>query len=843
MSAHAVSARLSRVLLFASITPLSLAAQTGGSVAGTIRTDDAARPIDGAIVTVSGRAARAATDLSGRYRLNDLPAGEHWIVARAIGRLPDSVRVSVRDGDVARADFALRGSNTTLQQIAITAQKRTESAQEVPIALTAYNTEFLQRQSIQQFDALSAYVPGLNVQLQSPNNPGFVIRGITSDDGTSYVEPRVSVFQDGVSISKSRGSVVELFDLERVEVLKGPQGTLFGRGAQIGAVHVIQNKAGDRREANATLGGGNYNERFASGMVNVPIVAGTLFGRVAAIYNQRDGFIDNAGGGTLNGKNTAAVRASLRWLPTSSSTVDLIVNAQTDDSPGTSFKSKRFAPPGGDTSAFFRAGLNGGDSLKIDRQVGGVTLLWNQTLSPSWTLTSISAGRRFYSDEKFDADGTLARVLQFNEVAEGTQASQELRFAYDRGGRLNGFAGVSAFWERGSQRVPFSTDERSLFALLSPNLARFNVPAIPLINPDGSPNLSVTINPLTSAPLKTLHTEQYQNFGSAKAGEVFVDATYTIQRLSVTGGIRGTYESVDNGYEVTNSATPGSLGAILGAAPNNLFAPTNGRKNGTGVFRSAVGRAIANYEINTNLRGFLSVSKGRRPNVVVVNAAGTRTLNEETVWSTEGGMKGQTSGGRVSFDANAYRYRYNNFQTSITRLTANGVVNETLDAGRATSKGAEGSVRVQLTDRTSAFATFGYIDAKFDSADANGNRQARSGNRFRLTPMHSASAGYTFAAKATRFGQLSLSPNATFRSKVFFEDTNLPNIAEEQVLLFNARAEWRMADKRTDITLVARNLFDQQYIIDAGNTGGAFGIPTFIAGAPRFVTLQISRSF
>ncbi|MCC6245129.1 MAG: TonB-dependent receptor [Gemmatimonadaceae bacterium] len=170
-------------------------------------------------------------------------------------------------------------------------------------------------------------------------------------------------------------------------------------------------------------------------------------------------------------------------------------------------------------------------------------------------------------------------------------------------------------------------------------------------------------------------------------------------------------------------------------------------------------------------------------------------------------------------------------------------MNETLDAGRATSKGAEGSIRVQLTDRTSAFATFGYIDAKFDSTDANGNQQARSGNRFRLTPMHSASAGYTFAASPTRYGQLSLSPNATFRSKVFFEDTNLPNIAEEQVLLFNARAEWRMADKRTDITLVVRNLFDQQYIIDAGNTGGAFGIPTFIAGAPRFVTLQISRSF
>jgi len=114
----------------------------------------------------------------------------------------------------------------------------------------------------------------------------LVIRGITSDAGTSFVEPRVSVFQDGVSISKSGGSVVGLFDLELVEVLKGPPGTLFGR--------------------------------------------------VAAIYNQRDGFIENAAGGTLNGKNTAPFHASLRWLPSLTSTVDLIANFQHHDSAGTS---------------------------------------------------------------------------------------------------------------------------------------------------------------------------------------------------------------------------------------------------------------------------------------------------------------------------------------------------------------------------------------------------------------------------------------------------------------------------------------------------------------------------
>jgi outer membrane receptor protein involved in Fe transport len=842
-SPTAARALRGRSVLLALALPLALGAQPAtGTVQGTV-SEERGASVEGAILTITGRTARAVSDGSGRFLLSALPAGDHWVVARAIGLLPDSARVTVAGGATTRVAFQLRRSGTTLQAVAVTAQKRTESAQDVPLTVSALEATFLRQQAVQQFDALSAYVPGLNVQLQSPNNPGFVVRGITSDDGTSYVEPRVSVFQDGVSISKSRGSVVELFDLERVEVLKGPQGTLFGRGAQIGAVHVIQNKAANRREAELTLGGGNFNERLASGMVNAPLVAGTLFGRVAAIVNTRDGFMTNAAGGTLNGRNTAAVRASLRWLPSTTGTVDLIVNAQTDDAPGTAFKSKSYAPPGGDTTAFLRAGLNGGDSLGTNRQVGGVTLLWNQQLSPAWTLTSISAWRRFHSDETFDADGTLAPVLQFHEVAEGSQASQEVRVAYDRGGALTGFAGVSGFWERGSQRVPFETDERSLFALLSPSLRALGVPFIPLVNPDGTANLSAATNPLTGRPFKTSHAEQYQNFGRTTAVELFADASYALRRLTLTAGIRGTSESVSNGYEVTNSATPGSLGAILGAAPNNLFAPTNGRKTGTGSFRSAVGRLVADYDFGKGFLGYASLSRGRRPNVVVVNAQGARTLNEETVWSSEAGIKGQFANGQAQFDLSAYQYRYNNFQTSITRLTANGVQTQTLDAGRARAWGVEGSLRTQVSPRVSQFLTFGLTDAKFDSLDADGNRQLRAGNRFRLTPMHTASVGFTIDGREGRFGQWQLSPNMTYRAKVFFEDTNLPNIAEDFVLLANLRAGWRFKDRRTDLALVVRNLFDRPYIIDAGNTGGAFGIPTFIAGSPRFITLQLSRRF
>jgi outer membrane receptor protein involved in Fe transport len=349
---------------------------------------------------------------------------------------------------------------------------------------------------------------------------------------------------------------------------------------------------------------------------------------------------------------------------------------------------------------------------------------------------------------------------------------------------------------------------------------------------------------LTGKPLKTLQQEQYQNYGQTTAAEVFADATFKpIAPLSLTAGIRGTYEKVKNGYEVTNSTTPGTLGAYLGAGVNDLFAPTNGRKTGEGNFRSAVGRAIASYDFGSGFLAFASASKGRRPNVVSVTAAGARTLSEETVMSYEAGLKGQLLRGRVQFDANAYNYRYNNFQTSITRLTSTGVQNTTLDAGRAKSWGLEGSARAQLTSGISMFATYGYVDAKFDSLDSQGNKQARAGNRFRLTPMQAYSAGFNLTTNDASFGRLYVAPNMTYRGKVFFEDTNLPAISQNGTMLFNVRAGYVLPNSRTEVTLLVRNVLDKQYIIDAGNTGGAFGIPSFIAGAPRFVTLQLSHTF
>ena len=326
---------------------------------------------------------------------------------------------------------------TQLDEIIVTAQLRAQDPVEVPFALTTYSGERLQDLGIQDFEALSAFVPGFLVQNQSPNNPGFVMRGITSDDGAATTEPRVSVFQDGVSISKARGSFVELFDLERIEVAKGPQSTLYGRGALIGAVNIVQNRARPGvTDSAAAIWAGNYGSVGAELMINAPL--GESVGlRFATRLKRQDGTVENLlGGPDYNSVNTEAYRLGLAFEPNDAFRFDLIANYQVDDTSGTSFKSLAYAPADPATGAVLggrdpwdgaaltpTADFDGGKTLGLDREVWGVTGLGRLDLSSSLTLNSTTAYRRFDSYETFDADGVSLPILSAAEEAFGEQWS------------------------------------------------------------------------------------------------------------------------------------------------------------------------------------------------------------------------------------------------------------------------------------------------------------------------------------------------------------------------------------------------------------------------------------
>lgn len=746
-----------------------------------------------------------------------------------------------------------------LERFEVTAQKRLQTIGDVPVPLTAYTGTFLDQAGVTSYQELAPLVPGLFIQEQSPNNPGINIRGITTDSGDPRAESRVSIFQDGVSIGRSRGSVVELFDLERVEVLKGPQGTLFGRGAEIGAISLVQNKARNERSGSLTLGVGSDDARRVAGHVNAPIADGRLFGRVAWVYDSHEGTHANlADGSDLNGKDTLALRASLRWQPAEATTFDLIANFQRDEPPGTGFKSGVIPTSRGDTNPFAPAQLNRGANLGLERTVDGLTGIFTHELGSAWTLTAITGWREFDAYEEFDADGSRIHLLEFAEDARSRQFSQEIRLNFDGGGRFAGFVGAGWFDEDGSTRVPFRTDERQLWPFLSGSfrsgllaggvpspLVDFAVPAMNPFVPQATlpATLAAFANPalppslqqlafLAGAPLQGHRTDEYTQFGRTRALDLFADGTWQVtDRFEVTAGLRYTRESISSGYQASNG-TPPTLGFIVNAIPGYPYLPTNGRRSAKDSTSAWDGRLIGRFEFSPTLSAYAGVARGHRPASLLLDSTTTTALQEETVFNYEAGLKGALAGGRVQWAASAYRYEYEHFQSPVLSLGRFSL----LDAGSATGEGFEFSLQGRASDNLSVFATYAFTDATFDAVDDSGRPQQYAGFAFRLTPRHAYSLGGTLTIAAPRGSRFHITPIWSYKSAHWFEDNNASfngGLRQGAFHLVNLRAGWRSPRGRWEVTAHADNVLDEDYLIDAGNVGGSFGIPTFVAGQPR----------
>ncbi len=501
----------------------------------------------------------------------------------------------------AQAQTASAQSDTAQGDIIIvTAQLREQDPIEVPITLTTLSNEELERFGLNEMDKLSRFVPGFVVQNQSPNNPGFVMRGITSDSGTATAEPRVSVYQDGISISKSRGSYVELFDMERVEIAKGPQSTLYGRGALIGAVNLIQNKANpNKREGAASFSYGNYNAITSEAMVNLPLGEASAI-RVAGRLRTRDGYTENLlGGEDFNSADTRAIRGAFH-TEAGGLTFDIIGNYQKDRPAGTAFKSIAFNPTDPVTGAVIGtrgrnsgaalatgAGFEDDKPLGLNREVWGITGLAKWELNDRVALTSNTAYRKFNALEIFDADGMSLPLLSAGEDARGKQFSQELRLSYSDG-PVNAFVGASYFYENGSQRTPSQFDERMALTRFAgalngggfipgrpatdPALAAFfdNTAFTAALLQGVAGSYGYALNPTLAndiaANLKSSHLETATNASRTRAFDIFGDVSVQLSdQFEIGAGLRYTHDDKRTRYSSQTLNGRSILGGFLGA--------------------------------------------------------------------------------------------------------------------------------------------------------------------------------------------------------------------------------------------------------------------------------------
>ncbi|MCA0891846.1 TonB-dependent receptor [Microbulbifer agarilyticus] len=315
-----------------------------------------------------------------------------------------------------------------IEEVVVTAQKRAENLQDVPIAISAFTGDSMKAMGVKNLTDLGKFTPGVEMNNDTPLQPTYSVRGIETGDFTVGSDPAVAVYVDGVYTGRGAGAEIPLADIERVEVLKGPQGTLFGRNATGGAIHIISTKpqAEDTAELNMTAG--NYG-RVSSDLLLNKQLSDNLYGRFTASTNRRDSFADNlANDFEVGNIDTQTYRASLLWEPTPDTEVLFRADYGIMDQ-GSALRSSivpSLQAADGGTDVFGDFAL---DTPTIeDRDSWGTSLSIVHDFE-NFTFTSITAYRGFEAHLQQDEDGTADPDYKFGSANfdDQTQFSQEFR--------------------------------------------------------------------------------------------------------------------------------------------------------------------------------------------------------------------------------------------------------------------------------------------------------------------------------------------------------------------------------------------------------------------------------
>ncbi|MCX2982585.1 TonB-dependent receptor [Halieaceae bacterium IMCC14734] len=444
----------------------------------------------------------------------------------------------------------LAHSQAVLEEVVVTAQKREEGLQDVPIAVQAFTSESLDRLTAQDIGDLDAFTPNVEIP-RSSNQPSYKIRGIGTSDFGVGADPAVGVYLDGVYIGRSGGSKVAFNDIARIEILNGPQGTLFGRNAAAGAIQYVTNKPIDETEGwvQATLG--NYNRVQVEGVYNLPLTD-QLYWRTGVLANTRDGYVTNiVTGDDHQYQKNWAITSALRWLP--SDNLDILWRVEYDkiDQDSKAVTSALYGPRDNAGADFRETATN--RRLDETRELFGTSLHLTYELSAA-TFTSITSYRTYESENPENQDGWIDPTFEFddNNIEDNEQWSQEFRFAGEWGQKLQWTVGANYHEETAKQTSAISLDPSAADRLIIErevgvpydtfppgtgyDLAFSVFPHLPRIYTSGAEALAVADR----------YRENINVQGDYTSWAVFADFTYDVtEKLSLTAGVRYTEDEKD----------------------------------------------------------------------------------------------------------------------------------------------------------------------------------------------------------------------------------------------------------------------------------------------------------
>jgi outer membrane receptor protein involved in Fe transport len=694
-----------------------------------------------------------------------------------------------------------------LEEVVVTARKREEKLLDVPIAITALSGSELAERGLTTINDIVQAVPGVQVASnQGKNSPNISIRGIGMANQFSVnAATPVGLYMDEVYQTFHPAPDLQEFDLERVEVLRGPQGTLFGHNTTAGSVGFFSEtpRLDGLPNGYATLGYGNFNDVLAEGATDVTIDKDKLGLRVAAQYERRDGYMENLfpGGKDGGAEDSLQGRILLRSKP--SDDLDIILKVYGGHDHGTqSHAGLDFATP---PPALPRWRIDSAvDQPQITSQYGiGLNTKWS---NGSWAITSVSAydeGKLLY---QVDCDESLRDFCMAEYDTRGTQASQDLRVNYDTD-RSHAVAGAYYGWDR----MNFL------------QLTHFN---------DGA------LFNIRNIYVQTRNTE-------AVYGEETYDVT---DAWSVTAGLRYTFDQ-NQLSKVQAALTDVYNGApLVTTVPGGPYSPTAFLPTKNGDTDGLTGRAILQYKFDTDKLAYVSFSHGYRAGNFngseFFSPAEANFVAPEKINTYELGVKGHFLDHRLTLATATFLNDLTNQQVA-TQVLTNGTFSPGLGSLNGHSYGLEIEMQLQVLETLRLTGNMSLLRSRYDDNQViNGNIPV-GGDKFPFTPAYTALGQVDWTVWQRDDRKILLRATANYMGHYFYDPQNGSTAVgasfkngQKPYTLVDARLAYDIGNY--DFSIWGRNLTDAYYAsfnADAGNYSSAY------IGLPRTFGVQVNVKF
>lgn len=648
-----------------------------------------------------------------------------------------------------------------LDGIVVTAQRRGQSLQDVPIAVTAITSEDLAAQGLTTSTSLEAAVPSLTMP-QSGTVATPFLRGIGSQSANPNDEPSVATYIDGIYVASPLGNMYSFNNIERIEVLKGPQGTLFGRNATGGVIQLVTRDPEHDFWGTAEVGYGNYDTSMGSAYITGGITE-NLAADLSVFYrNQSEGFgINIETGNETHKERQSSLRSKWLYTPTESTELRLSLDyTSLNDTAIEKAILPGFIARDGSTYPG-RHNINSDIDPSQNLTSKGASVRWDQDLGLA-RLVSISAYREVEGWYNFDIDIT---PLQFASAAHDQSArnfSQEVQLLSQEGSVLDWIVGVYYF----DAKYAYAPQRISGIAMGGPD------------------------------QFSDLFSEQ-----STESYSIYGQGTYGLSdRLNATLGVRYTSEQQEvSAHRVSSS---GQVGAI-GSQRTKVDEPT--------------WRTSLDYKLGDRSTIYASYTRGMKSggfNLVVPSDA---AYDPEILDAYEIGVKNEFLDRRLRLNASAFYYDYKDIQLQLST----GLTSHTANAAAAEIKGADVEFTASVTGNLTISGGFGWLDSKYtDYANAPtytypGNRAPgtlvvidATGNRTNFAPKRTANLVARYAIP-TNIGEFSLNGSAYHNSGYYVSPSN--ETAIDAHTLVNASLDWRSPDQAYGLRLWVNNLTDRNY--------------------------------